>query len=119
LFYERLGRAQIGKTPPKIDLSFCDNSQSMAHLNFAQSVKVHYPAAHFEVQFIIGDDKLDDVGIFTLVCDGPAGGWLAHNSPPDDQDNAMRLLADKHQQIIRASSRAEQLGCAVSIPCSK
>jgi hypothetical protein len=78
LFYERLGRAQIGKTPPKIDLSFCDNSQSMAHLNFAQSVKVHYPAAHFEVQFIIGDDKLDDVGIFTLVCDRPPARWLAH-----------------------------------------
>jgi hypothetical protein len=82
LFYERVGRAQIGKTPPKIDLSFCDNSPSVPHLSFAQPVKVHYPAAHFEVQFIISNYKLDDVGIFILVCGCLAAKWSARHSTP-------------------------------------
>jgi hypothetical protein len=30
-------------------------------------------------QYIIIDDKLDDVGIFPLVCDRPPAGWLAHH----------------------------------------
>jgi hypothetical protein len=55
LFHERAGRRQIRKTPAKIDLAFSNNSPSMANLNFSRHVKVHYPAAQFDVQFIIND----------------------------------------------------------------
>jgi hypothetical protein len=116
-FDEGSGACRIGKAPSKINFALSNNSPSMPRLNFSRPVKGQNAAAHFDIQFIISYDKLNDVGIFTLVCDGPAGGWLAHNSPPDDQDNAMRLLADKHRQVIPASSRAEQLGFAV--PCPK
>jgi hypothetical protein len=38
-------------------------------------MKVHYPAAQFDIQFIIDDGKPDDVGIFTLVGDRFPGSW--------------------------------------------
>jgi hypothetical protein len=69
LFFEHAGHVQIRKTPPKIDLAFSDNSPSIPRLNFSRPVKVHHPAAHFDTQFTINNEKLDDVGIFTLVCD--------------------------------------------------
>jgi hypothetical protein len=69
LFHERAGRVQIGKTPAKIILAFSNNSPSMPRLNFSRPVKVHYPAAQFDIQFIIGNGKLDDVRIFSLFCD--------------------------------------------------
>jgi hypothetical protein len=53
----------------------------MPRLNFSRIVKVHDPAAHFDIQFIIGDDKLDDVRIFNLVCDRFPAKWLAHCWP--------------------------------------
>jgi len=39
----------------------------MPRLNFSRSVKVHHSAAQFDVQFIVSNDKLNDVGIFPLV----------------------------------------------------
>jgi hypothetical protein len=39
-------------------------------------VKVHHPAAKFDIQFVASDDKLDDVGILTLVCGRfPVSSW--------------------------------------------
>jgi hypothetical protein len=61
-------------------------------------VKVQYPPAHFDIQFIIKDEKLDDVGIFTLVCDRLPVKSLGHITPAGDRDDAIRLLADKHRQ---------------------
>jgi hypothetical protein len=46
----------------------------MPRQNFLRPVKVHHSAAQFDVQFIASDDKLDDVGIFHLVC----GRFLGH-----------------------------------------
>jgi len=68
LFPERAGRGQIGKTPSKKDLTFSNNSPSMPRRNFSRPVKMHHSAAQFDVQFIASYDKLDDVGIFPLVC---------------------------------------------------
>jgi hypothetical protein len=81
-FLESGGHVRIGKTPPKINLAFSNNSPAVPRLNFSRRVKVHHPAAHFEIQYIIGDDKLDDVGIFTLVCDRLPAKWLAHHIRP-------------------------------------
>ena len=67
LFHERIGRGQIGKTPPKIGLPFSDNSPSMSRLNFSRPVKVRHSAAQFDIQYVTSDAKLDDVRIFTLV----------------------------------------------------
>jgi len=53
----------------------------MANLNFSRPVKVHYPAAQFDVQFVINDGKPNDVGIFTLVYDRFFGGSSAHSTP--------------------------------------
>jgi hypothetical protein len=66
-FFKRAGRRQIRKTPAKINFAFSNNFPSMANLNFSRPVKVHYPAAQFNVQFVINDGKPNDVGIFTLV----------------------------------------------------
>jgi hypothetical protein len=71
LFHERAGRLQIRKTPPKIDLAFSNNSPSIPRLNFSRPVKVHHPAAHFDIQFIIYDEKLNDAGILLLVSRPP------------------------------------------------
>ena len=68
LFYEPAGIGQGRKTPAKIDLAVSNNSPSMPHLNFSRLVKVCYPAAQFDIQFI-NDGKPDDVGMFTLVYD--------------------------------------------------
>jgi hypothetical protein len=46
----------------------------MPRRDFLRPVKVHHSAAQFDAQFIAGDDKLDDVGIFPLVC----GRFLGH-----------------------------------------
>jgi hypothetical protein len=67
LFHKCAGRGQIGKTPPKIDLAFSNNYPSMPNLNFFRPVKVRHPAAQFDIQWTISDDKLDDVRIFLLV----------------------------------------------------
>jgi hypothetical protein len=75
LFLKRAGGGQIGKTPPIMDVAPSDNSTSMSRLNFSRPI----PAAQFDIQYIIIDDKLDDVGIFPLVCDRPPAGWLAHH----------------------------------------
>jgi hypothetical protein len=77
LFYERASRGQIRKTPPKIDLFFYDNSPPVPHLNFLRPVKLRHSAVYFDIQYIIGDGKLDDVGIFALVFDR----LLHHNGP--------------------------------------
>jgi hypothetical protein len=82
LFYERASRGQIRKTPPKIDLFFYDNSPPVPHLNFPRPVKLRHSAVYFEIQYIIGDGKLDDVGIFALVFDRLRGEWLAHHNGP-------------------------------------
>jgi hypothetical protein len=50
-------------------LAFSNNSSSIPRLNFSRPVKVHHPAAHFDIQFIINDEKLDNVGILLLGCD--------------------------------------------------
>jgi hypothetical protein len=44
-------------------------------------VKVHHPAARFDVQFVTSDDKLDGVGIFLLICDRLPVKSLAHITP--------------------------------------
>jgi hypothetical protein len=49
LFHERVGRGQTGKTPPKIDFVFSNNSPSMPRLNFSRPVKVHHPTAQFDI----------------------------------------------------------------------
>src|SRR6516165_12357111 len=82
LFHKRAGRGQTGKTPPKIDLAFSNNSPSLSRLNFSQPVKVHHVAAEFDTQFISRDEKLDDVRISTLVCDCLPAMWLAHHITP-------------------------------------
>jgi hypothetical protein len=46
----------------------------MPRRNFSRPVKVHHSPAQFDVQFIAGDDKLNDVGKFPLVC----GRFLRH-----------------------------------------
>jgi hypothetical protein len=74
LFLKRAGGGQIGKTPPIMDVAPSDNSTSMSRLNFAT-----YSGGSMRQQYIIIDDKLDDVGIFPLVCDRPPAGWLAHH----------------------------------------
>jgi hypothetical protein len=84
LFHERAGRRQIRKTPAKIDFAFSNNSPSMANLNFSRPVKVHYPAAQFDVQFVINDGKPNDVGKFTLAYDHFFGGPSAHRRPSSD-----------------------------------
>jgi hypothetical protein len=81
LFHERASRGQIGKTPPIIDFVSSNNSPSMSRLNFSRPVKVHHPTAQFDIQFIFSDEKLDDVGIFSLVCDRLPTGLLAHITP--------------------------------------
>jgi hypothetical protein len=76
LFYERASRGQIRKTPPKIDLFFYDNSPPVPHLNFPRPVKLRHSAVYFEIQYIIGDGKLDDVGIFASFSTAfPLSGW--------------------------------------------
>jgi hypothetical protein len=69
LFHKRTGRGQIGKTPSKIDFVSSNNSPSLPRLNFSRTVKIHHLAAQFDTQFISRDEKLDDIGIFPLVCD--------------------------------------------------
>jgi hypothetical protein len=44
-------------------------------------MKVHDLAAQFDTQFIISNDKLDDVGVFSLVCDRPFSSSLEHVMP--------------------------------------
>jgi hypothetical protein len=34
---------------------------------FFATVKVPHPAAHFDIQFIVSDDKFDDVGVLCFV----------------------------------------------------
>jgi hypothetical protein len=63
-----MGRLQIRKTPPEIDLARSNNPPSIPRLNFSRPVKVHHTAAYFDIQFIVSDDKLNDMGIFPLVC---------------------------------------------------
>jgi hypothetical protein len=82
LFHERAGRLQIRETPPKIDSAFSNDSPSIPYLNFSRPVKVHHPPVHFDIQFIVGDKKLDDVGIPLLVCDCFSAKWLAHHLTP-------------------------------------
>src|SRR5262249_21099771 len=82
LFHESVRRGQIGKTPPKIDLIFAGKPTSMPRLNFARPMKIHYPVAEFDIQFIIVECDLDDVRIFVLVCGRLTDRWLewlAHN----------------------------------------
>jgi|SRR6516225_5769605 hypothetical protein len=81
LFPERAGRVRIRKAPPKIDFAFSNNCPSMSRLNFSRPVKVHDPAAQFDIQFITSDDKLEDVGILLLVCDRLPVKSLAHIMP--------------------------------------
>ena len=83
LFHKSVGCDQIGKTPPKINFTFYDDSPSVPRLNFYRAVKVDNPAAQFDVQFIVRNGKLGDVGMLPLVCDGLPAGWLTrHNAPP-------------------------------------
>jgi hypothetical protein len=49
LFHERAGRDQIGKTPPKIDFVSSNNCPSMPRLYFSRLMKVHHPAAQFDI----------------------------------------------------------------------
>jgi hypothetical protein len=69
LFRELAGRGQIGKAPAKIALTFSNHSPAVPRLNFSRPVKLHDPAAEFDIQFIAGNDKVHDVRIFFLVCD--------------------------------------------------
>jgi hypothetical protein len=95
LFHERAGRLQIRKTPPKMDLAFSNDSPSIPCLNFSRPVKVHHLAPHFDIRFIINDEKLDNVGILLLVCDRLPAKWLAHHiTPANDQDGPIGLLAN-------------------------
>jgi hypothetical protein len=80
LFHELTGRGCLGKTPPKTDLAFSNNSPSVPRLNFSRPVKVHHPAAKFDIQFIAIDDKLDNVGILILVCDRFPVSWHVRHS---------------------------------------
>ena len=83
LFHKSVGCDKIGKTPPKINFTFYDDSPSVPRLNFYRAVKVDNPAAQFDVQFIVRNGKLGDVGMLPLVCDGLPAGWLTrHNAPP-------------------------------------
>jgi hypothetical protein len=81
LFPKRAGGGQIGKTPPIIDVAPSNDSPSMSRLNFSRPMKVQHPAAQFDIQHIIIDGKLDDVGIFPLVCDRLPATLLAHITP--------------------------------------
>jgi hypothetical protein len=94
LFNKRASRVRIRKTPSKKELTFSNNSPSMPRLNFSRPVKVQHPAAHFDIQYIIIEDKLDDVGIFPLVCDCLPVKSLGHITPAGDQDDAISLLAN-------------------------
>src|SRR5262249_24525186 len=78
-------------TLPKVDLVFYDNSPSVPHLNFSGVVKVHYPAAQLDVQFVFRDGKLDDVGIFALVFDRLPAEWLAHHNGPPGNSVYLRM----------------------------
>jgi hypothetical protein len=83
LFHKSVGCDQIGKTPPKINFTFYDDSPSVPRLNFYRAMKVDNPAAQFDVQFIVRNGKLGDVGMLPLVCDGLPAWWLTrHNAPP-------------------------------------
>jgi hypothetical protein len=99
LFNKRASRVRIRKTPSKKEFTFSNKSPSMPRLNFSRPVKVQHPAAHFDIQYIIVEDKLDDVGIFPLVCDCLPVKSLGHITPAGNRDNAIRLLADKHRQL--------------------
>jgi hypothetical protein len=98
LFPERLGRRQIGKTPSKKDLAFSNNSPSMPRRNFSRCVKVHHSAAQFDFQFIASDNKLDDVGIFPLVC----GRFLGHiTTAAHSARGAIYCVADSAISLCR------------------
>jgi hypothetical protein len=58
----------------------------MPRLNFSRPVKVQHSPAHFDIQFIINDEKLDDVGIFTFVCDRLPVKSLGHITPAGDTE---------------------------------
>jgi hypothetical protein len=67
LLSEITSRHQIGKAPPIGDLAFSNDSPSMPRLNMSQLMKVDYPAAQLEIQFVGRDGKLHDVRVFSLV----------------------------------------------------
>jgi hypothetical protein len=72
----------MGKTPPIIDVAPSNDSPSMSRLNFSRPMKVQHPAAQFDIQSIIIDDKLDDVGIFLSFATAlPLGRWRTISGP--------------------------------------
>jgi hypothetical protein len=87
LFNECAGIGQIGKTPSKIILAFSNNSPTMPRLNLPHPVKVHDLAAQFDTQFIISNDNLDDVGVFSLVRDRPSVVPWSISCLPDTKPN--------------------------------
>ena len=119
LLLERAGGLRIGKTPPKIDLVFYDNSPSVPHLNFSGTVKVDYPAAHLDVQFVFRNGKLDDVGIFALVFDRLPAEWLAHHNGPcvylRNNSGSLAIFAAIRRASSFVSSLAADRRCASSI----
>src|SRR5262245_18446732 len=116
LFLERAGGLRIGKTPPKVDLVFYDNSPSVPHLNFSGVVKVHYPAAHLDVQFVFRDGKLDDVGIFALVFDRLRAEWVAHHNAPPGNSVYSRMNTGS-LAIFTAIRLASSLLCNLAWDC--
>ena len=71
-------------------------------------MKVHHAAAEFDIQFISRDEKLDDVGIFTLVCDCLPAKWLAHYNRPARQSVYLRMNTGS-LAIFAAIRRASSL----------
>ena len=80
----------------------------MPRLNFSRAVKIHHPAAHFDVQFIRSDGKLDDIRVFTLVCDCLPAKWLAHYNRPARQSVYLRMNTGS-LAIFAAIRRASSL----------
>ena len=70
----------------------------MPRRNFSRPVKVHHSAAQFDFQFIASDNKLDDVGIFPLVC----GRFLGHiTTAAHSARGAIYCVADSAISLCR------------------
>jgi hypothetical protein len=60
-------------------------------------MKPNNPTAHIDLQSFGGDSKLDDIGVFTLVCDRVV--TLAHHNTPPWASSLLSSLAAGHRFI--------------------
>src|SRR6516165_1470163 len=82
LFDKRASRLQIGKAPTIVGFAFSSRNctASVSRLNVPRLVKIYDPTAQTDIQPVARNGKLNDVGVFALVCASLPARNLTHDA---------------------------------------